>query len=64
MKPIDAIKQTLIEQRFSQPVKNYEVKLLDVGTNIRNLYEPGELEGQQYGGERRKRSIGQWMYIK
>ena len=23
---------------------------------MRYLYEPGELEGQQYGGERRKRS--------
>ena len=30
MKPIDAIKQTLIEQGFSQPVKNYEEKLLNV----------------------------------
>ena len=32
------------------------VKLLDVGTKVRYLYGPGELEGQQYGGERRKRS--------
>ena len=56
MKPVDAIKQTLVKQGFSQPVKNYEEKLLDVGTKVRYLYEPGELEGQQYGGERRKRS--------
>ena len=28
----------------------------DVGTKVRYLYEPGELEGQQYGSERRKRS--------
>ena len=56
MKPIDAIKETLLRQGFSQPVKNYEEKLLDVGTKVRYLYEPGELEGQQYGGERRKRS--------
>ena len=56
MKPIDAIKQTLVKQGFSQPVKDYEEKLLDVGTKVRYLYEPGELEGQQYGGERRKQS--------
>ena len=56
MKPIDAIKETLVRQGFSQPVKNYEEKLLDVGTKVRYLYEPGELEGLQYGDERRKRS--------
>ena len=32
MKPVDAIKQTLVEQGFSQPAKEYEEKLLDVGT--------------------------------
>ena len=56
MKPVDAIKQTLVKQGFSQPVKDYEEKLLDVGTKVRYLYESDELEGQQYGGERRKRS--------
>ena len=56
MKPVDAIKQTLVKQGFSQPVKVYEEKLLDVGTKARYLYEPGELESQQYGRERRKRS--------
>ena len=54
MKPVDAIKQTLVKQGFSQPVKQYEEKLLNVGTKVRYLYESGELEGQQYGGERRK----------
>ena len=54
MKPIDAIKQTLVKQGFSQPVKEYEEKLLDVGTKVRYLYESGELEGQIYKGERRK----------
>ena len=54
MKPVDAIKQTLIEQGFSQPVKEYEEKLLDVGAKVRYLFEPGELEGNQYKGERRK----------
>ena len=54
MKPIDAIKQTLVEQGFSQPIKEYEEKLLDVGTKVRYLYEPGELEGYQYKGERKK----------
>ena len=54
MKPVDAIKQTLVEQGFSQPVREYEEKLLDVGTKVRYLYEPGELEGYQYKGERRK----------
>ena len=34
MKPVDAIKQTLVKQRFSQPVKEYEEKLLDIGANI------------------------------
>ena len=56
MKPIDAIKETLVRQGFSQPSKNYEEKLIDVGTKVRYLYEPGELEGQQYGCERRRRS--------
>ena len=54
MKPVDAIKQTLVKQEFSQPVKDYEGKLLDVSTKVRYLYEPGELEGRQYDGERRK----------
>ena len=54
MKPVDAIKQTLVEQGFSQPAKEYEEKLLDVGTKVRYPYEPGELEGYQYKGERRK----------
>ena len=58
MKPVDAIKQTLVEQGFSQPTKEYEEKLLDVGTKVRYLYEPGELEGYQYKGEARKRSTG------
>ena len=56
MKPVDAIKQTLVEQGFSQPVREYEEKLLDVGTKVRYLYEPGELEGYQCKGEGRKRS--------
>ena len=55
MKPIDAIKETLVRQGFSQPVKNYEEKLIDVDKKVRYLCEPGELEGQQYGAERRKR---------
>ena len=54
MKPVDAIKQTLVEQGFSQHTKEYEEKLLDVGTMVRYLYESGELEGQIYKGERRK----------
>ena len=56
MKPVDAIKQTFVEQGFSQPVKEYEEKLLDFGTKVRYLYKPGELEGYQYKDERRKRS--------
>ena len=56
MKLIDAIKQTLVEQGFSQPIRDYEEILLDIGTKVRYLYEPGELEGQIYRGERRKRS--------
>ena len=56
MKPVDAIKQTLVEQGFSQPAKEYEEKLLDVGMKVGYLYEPGELEGQIYKGQRVKRS--------
>ena len=56
MKPVDAIKQTLVAQGFSLPAKEYEEKLLDIGTKVRYLYKPGELEGYQYKGERRKRS--------
>ena len=56
MKPVDAIKETLVEQGFSQPVIEYEEKLLDVGTKVRYLYESSELEGYQCKGERRKRS--------
>ena len=54
MQPVDAIKPTLVEQGFSQPAKEYEEKLLNIGTKVRYLYEPGELEGYQYKGERRK----------
>ena len=56
MKPVDAIKQTKIKQGFSHHAKDYEKKLLDVGTKVRYLYESGELEGYQYLGKRRKRS--------
>ena len=34
MKPIDAIKETFVRQGSSQSIKNYEEKLLDVGTKI------------------------------
>ena len=34
MKPVDAMKQTLVEQGFSQPAKEHEEKLLDVGTKV------------------------------
>ena len=54
MKPVDAIKETLVEQGFSQPAKEYEEKLLDVGTKVRYLYESAGLEGQIYKGESRK----------
>ena len=35
MKPVDAIKEALVRQGFSQAVKNYEEKLLDVGMKVR-----------------------------
>ena len=60
MKPIDAIRETLVRQGFSQPVKNYEEKLIDVGMKVTYLYEPGKLEGQQYGGERRRSTDPIW----
>ena len=43
MKTVDAIKQILVEQGFSQPAKECEEKLLDIGTKVRYLYEPGEV---------------------
>ena len=46
----------MVKQGFSQPVREYEEKLLNVGTKVRYLYEPGELEEYQYKGERRKQS--------
>ena len=46
----------MVEQGFSQPIKEYEEKLLNVGTKVKYLYQAGELEGYQYKGERRKRS--------
>ena len=46
MKPIDAVKETVVRQGFSQPIKNYEEKLFDVGMKVRYLYEPCESEGQ------------------
>ena len=52
MKPVDAIKETLVEQGFSQPTKEYDEKLLDVGIKVRYLYESCELEGQIYKGQR------------
>ena len=55
---------TLVKQGFSQPAKNDEKRLIDVGTNVRSLYEPGELEGQQYGGERRRRSTDPIWLVK
>ena len=39
MKLVDA----LVKQGFSEPVKDYEEKLLDIGTKVRYLYEPGDL---------------------
>ena len=42
MKSDDAIKQTLVKQGFSQPVKDYKEKLLDVGTKVRYLYEEND----------------------
>ena len=59
MKPVDAKKQTLVEQGFSQPVKEYTRETTRhwyIATKVRYLYEPVELEGYQYKGERRKRS--------
>ena len=38
MKAVDAIKQTLVKQGFSQPVREYEEKLLNVGTKVIYLY--------------------------
>ena len=44
MKHIDAIRETLVKQGFSQPIKDYEKKLHYIGTKVRYLYESSELE--------------------
>ena len=67
MKPADAIKQTLVKQGFSLSVKNYREKLIDVGTKVRYLYEPGQLEDSNM--EMKEENdlpilFGQWTYIK
>ena len=41
MKPVNAIKQTLVKQGFSQPVREYKEKLCDVGIKVRYLYQAG-----------------------
>ena len=67
MKPTDAIKETLVKQGFSQPVKNYEERLINVGTKVRYLYEHGESDGSntQVKEENDLQILfGQWMYIK
>ena len=56
IKPVDAIKEAIVKHGFFHPVKEYEEKLLDVGTKVRYLYEPGEVEGQICKGQRVKRS--------
>ena len=38
MKPIDAIKQTLVGQGFSQQIKKDKEKQIDIGTKVRYLY--------------------------
>ena len=66
MKPIDAMKETSVRQGFSQPFKNYEKKLIDVGTKVRYLYESGESVGQQQEANEEGLLIpyGRWMCIK
>ena len=60
MKPIDAIKETSVRHGFSQAVKNYGEKLIDFGAKVRYPYEPGELDGQQCGGERKRSTDPVW----
>ena len=43
MKPVNVIKETLVRQGFSQPVKNYEEKLIEVGTKVRYVYVRGPI---------------------
>ena len=43
MKRIDAIKQTLVKQGFSQPVKDYEENYLMLVRRWDIFYEPDEL---------------------
>ena len=60
MKPIDAIKETSVRHGFSQAVKNYGEKLINVGAKVRYLYEPFELDGQQCGGKIRRSTDPVW----
>ena len=45
MKPINAMKQTLVKQGFSQPVNNYEEKLIDISTKVNRVREVREEGG-------------------
>ena len=67
MKPVDAIKQTLVKQGFSQPVKDCEEKLLDTGTKVKYLMNPVSWRDKFIkvkGGNDLLTPYGQWMCIK
>ena len=67
MKPVDAIKQTLVEQGFSQPVREYEEKLLDIGTKVRyfmSLVSWRGINTKVKEGNDLLIQYGQWMCIK
>ena len=67
MKPVDAIKETLVEQGFSQPTKEYEDKLLDVGPRLDIFMNPVSWRDKfiKVKGENDLLiPYGQWMCIK
>ena len=67
MEPVNAIKQTLVKQGFSEPVKDYEEKLLDVGTMVRYLYNLVNyrvINRKVNEGNDLLTPYGQWMCIK
>ena len=67
MKPVDAIKQTLVKQGFYQPVKDYQEKQLDVGSRLDIFMNPVSWRDKFIkvkGGSDLLTPYGQWMCIK
>ena len=65
IKPVEAIKQTLVKQGSSQPVQDYEEKLLDDGLHISMNLVSWRASNTEVKEENDLLILfGQWMCIK